>query len=46
MEQEQYEKIITINDESYEVIVDRIDKLLFFMFKENQNKNVDILDRD
>lgn len=41
MEYEDYEKIITINDESYEVIRHCVDKLLFFMFKDNKNPLVE-----
>lgn len=41
MDTERYEKIITINDESYDTIRYAIDKLIFFMYKENKNKNVE-----
>lgn len=41
MQSENFEKIITVNDESYEVIRHCIDKLIFFMYKENQNKNIE-----
>lgn len=41
MEQENYEKIITINDESYETIRYCVDRLIFFMFEENSNPNVE-----
>jgi hypothetical protein len=41
METEHFEKIITVNDESFEIIRHYIDKLLFFMYKENSNKKIE-----
>jgi hypothetical protein len=41
MEAEHFEKIITVNDWSYEAIRHCVDKLLFSMFKENANLHVE-----
>lgn len=41
MEAEHYEKILTVNEFSYETIRHCIDKLIFFMYKENKNKQVE-----
>ena len=41
MELENYEKIITVNDQSYEYIRHFVNKLLFFIYNENCNKHVE-----
>lgn len=38
---ESFQKIITLNDQSYEQIIHCVTKLLYFMFFENENKNVE-----
>lgn len=41
MRAEHYEKIITINDQSYEVVSQCVERLIFFMYQQNSNVNIE-----
>jgi len=41
MNEERFQKIITVNDESYETISHCVQKLIFYMYNTNPNPNIE-----